>query len=98
MSMQHAQYVLLFLVLAVFSDWFQILQSYTLLLKSPFLGPANTCTIYFNPHVHSLNLVISCGPSQLPYMLLIGNRLKLTASKHVAISHRRHVEEFRGHL
>ena len=28
MSMQHAQYVLLFLVLAVYSDWFQILLSY----------------------------------------------------------------------
>ena len=36
-------------------------------------------------HMYSLNLVISCGPSQLPYMLLIGNRFKLTASKHAAI-------------
>ena len=32
-----AQYVLLFLVLAVNYDWFQILQSYTLLLKPPIL-------------------------------------------------------------
>ena len=59
---------------------FTVTHSYS--IKSPFLGPANTCT---NPHVHSLNLVISCGPSQLLYMLLIGNRFKLTASKHAAI-------------
>ena len=32
MRTQHAQYVLLFLVLAVNSDQFQILRSYTLLL------------------------------------------------------------------
>ena len=31
-AVQHAQYMLLFLVLVVNSDWFQILQSYTLLL------------------------------------------------------------------
>ena len=37
MPMQHAQYVLLFLVLAVNSDQFQRLQSYTLLLKLPVL-------------------------------------------------------------
>ena len=38
MSSQHALYVLLFRVLAVNSDWFQILQSYMLLLYShPFL-------------------------------------------------------------
>ena len=37
MSMQHAQYVLLFLVLAINSDWFQNFQSYTLLLKLPVL-------------------------------------------------------------
>ena len=35
--MQHAQCVLLFLVLAESSSWFQILRSYTLLLKSPVL-------------------------------------------------------------
>ena len=37
MSMQLAQYVLLFLVLAVSSNQFQILQSYTLLLQPPVL-------------------------------------------------------------
>ena len=37
MCMQYAQYVLLFLVLVVNSDQFQILQSYTLLLAL-FLG------------------------------------------------------------
>ena len=36
MSMQY-EYVLLFLVLAVNSDWFQILGSYTLLLQPPTL-------------------------------------------------------------
>ena len=35
--MQHVQYMLLFLALAVNSDWFQILQSYTLLLYLPIL-------------------------------------------------------------
>ena len=35
MSTQHVQYMILFLVLAVNSDRFKILQSYTLLLKPP---------------------------------------------------------------
>ena len=52
MPMQHAQYMLLFLVLAVNSDWFQILQSYT---THPFLctldlipAIANNWTFNFN--------------------------------------------------
>ena len=44
--MQHAQYVLLFLVLVVNSDRFWILQSYTLLLK--FTSHLFLCAFAYN--------------------------------------------------
>ena len=54
MSTQHAQYVLLFLVLAVISDQFQSLWSYTLLLKPPFLR-----TLVDSQHPHTLATLAS---------------------------------------
>ena len=49
MSMQHVQYVLLFLVLVANSDWFQILQSYTLLLKPP---------VFMHPYVKNIIIIL----------------------------------------
>ena len=46
MSTQHVQYVLSFLVFVVNSNQFQILQSYTLLLKLPILVVAFPLAIY----------------------------------------------------
>ena len=48
MSMQHAQYVLLFLVLVVNSVRFQILRSYTLLLKLPVFMYSFWCLVTMN--------------------------------------------------
>ena len=54
MSTQHAQYVLLFLVLVINSDQFQILQSYTVLLQLPILTTLGL--------VYSLEAIYSSRP------------------------------------
>ena len=47
LSLYGMQYVLLFLVLVVNSDWFQSLQSYMLLLKPPVLvRPCCSCIVH----------------------------------------------------
>ena len=61
MSMQHAQYVLLFLVLAVDSDWFQILLSYVHALTQA------ACSYAL---LVGLNMYVASFPYPLPDLLL----------------------------
>ena len=63
MSTQHVQYMLLFLVLAVNSDQFQILRSYTLLLKPPILKRSYRFYYPFYPAVtHVRNNTVDLFP------------------------------------
>ena len=63
--MQRAQYMLLFLVMAVHSDWFWILCSYTLLLKSAILMHLAWTSTLLTEVIASWNIIVkSCLASK----------------------------------